>query len=123
MELIDKYDLMRKVVDYFQTHSYARTDTRIFGEVIDLMQKQESLVSLDYNPNFRAILAPCPKCGSFNVGVYTDKIGDEDYYYPHYKGHFKCFDCNEDYFIHATEMPAIFMEWNLHYISTQKQKR
>ena len=84
MDLIDKEKTLHDLTTFLH-QKCALADTRIFFGILEVVEKQEAWIKLHGNLQYRgAILAPCPRCGSFEVEVTTRRISDPDsIYYNH----------------------------------------
>ena len=113
MDLIDKEKTLHDLTTFLR-QKWAGADTRIFFDILEVVEKQEAWIKLHGSLQYKgAVLAPCPKCGSFEVEVTTRRISDPDsIYYNHFEGRFRCLACGNEFRVRTSFMPCIFTEWN-----------
>lgn len=123
MDLIDKEKTLHDLI-MFLRQKCALADTRIFFGILEVVEKQEAWLKLHGNLQYRgAILAPCPRCGSFEVEVTTRRISDPDsIYYNHFGGRFRCLTCGNEFNVRTPTMQQVFTEWNRFCAETIKRK-
>ena len=113
MELIDKEKTLHDLITFLH-QKWAGADTRIFFGILEVVEKQEAWLKLHGNFQYGgAILAPCPRCGSFEVEVTARRISDPDsIYFNQFEGCFRCLTCGNGFRVRTSSMPYIFTEWN-----------
>lgn len=123
MDLIDKEKTLHDLATFLR-QKCAEADTRIFFGILEVVGKQEAWLKLHGNLQYGgAILAPCPRCGSFEVEVTTRRISNPDsIYYNHFEGRFRCLACGNAFKVRTPTMQQVFTEWNRFYAETVKRK-
>lgn len=124
MDLIDKEKTLHDLVTFLQQcHGY-NIDSRVFFGIMEVVKKQEVWLKLHGSLQYGgAILAPCPKCGSFEVEVTTRRISDPDsIYYNHFEGRFRCLACGNVFMVRTPTMQQVFTEWNRFCVEEIKRK-
>lgn len=123
MDLIDKEKTLHDLTTFLR-QKCAVADTRIFFGILEVVEKQEAWLKLHGNLQYGgAILAPCPRCGSFEVEVTTRRISNPDsIYYNHFEGRFRCLACGNVFNVRTPTMQQVFTEWNRFCAETVKRK-
>lgn len=123
MDLIDKEKTLHDLVTFLH-QKCAGADTRIFFGILEVVEKQEAWLKLHGNLQYGgAILAPCPKCGSFEVEVTTKRIsGPDSIYFNQFEGRFRCLACGNGFKVRTHTMQQVFTEWNRFCAETVKRK-
>lgn len=123
MDLIDKEKTLHDLITFLH-QKCAGADTRIFFGILEVVEKQDAWIKLHGNLQYKgAILAPCPKCGSFEVKVTTRRISDPDaIYFKQFEGCFQCLACGNEFRVRTSFMPYIFTEWNRFCVEIAKRK-
>ena len=113
MDLIDKEKTLHDLITFLH-QNMACADTRIFFGILEVVEKQEAWLKLHGNLQYGgAVLAPCPKCGSFEVEVTTRRISDPDsIYFNQFEGCFRCLACGNVFKVRTLTMQQVFTEWN-----------
>ena len=123
MDLIDKEKTLHDLITFLR-QKCALADTRIFFGILEVVEKQEAWLKLHGNLQYGgAILAPCPKCGSFEVEVTTRRISDPDsIYFNQFGGCFRCLACGNVFKVRTSTMQQVFTEWNRFCVEMAKRK-
>ena len=123
MDLIDKEKTLHDLITFLH-QKWVGADTRIFFGILEVVEKQEAWLKLHGNLQYGgAILAPCPRCGSFEVEVTTRRISDPDsIYFNQFEGCFRCLDCGNVFKVRTPTMQQVFTEWNRFFAEMVKRK-
>ena len=113
MDLIDKEKTLHDLITFLH-QNMACADTRIFFGILEVVEKQEAWLKLHGSLQYRgAVLAPCQRCGSFEVEVTTRRISDPNsIYFNQFEGCFRCLACGIVFKVRTTTMQQVFTEWN-----------
>ncbi len=124
MDLIDKEKTVHDLVTFLQQCRGYNIDSRVFFGIMEVVKKQEVWLKLHGNLQYRgAVLAPCPRCGNFEVEVTTRRISDPDsIYYNHFEGRFRCLACGNVFMVRTPTMQQVYTEWNRWFAETANKK-
>lgn len=78
----------------------------------DIIEKQEAVLETNGTQVYGAVLAPCPRCGSFEVEITTKQEKDNIEHIPYFRGVFHCIVCDRRWTVRAPDMRLIYKEWN-----------
>ena len=70
MELIGRQKLIKDIFESLR--SYSINDTRIIGDIMDIIEKEETIINLHGEFEYGRILAPCRRCGSYELLINTE---------------------------------------------------
>ena len=123
MDLIDKEKTLHDLTTFLR-QKWAGADTRIFFGILEVVEKQEAWLKLHGSLQYKgAILAPCPKCGSFEVEVSARRISNPDsIYFNQFEGCFRCLACGNVFKVRTPTMQQVFTEWNRFFVEMVKRK-
>ena len=123
MDLIDKEKTLHDLITFLR-QKCGGADTRIFFGILEVVEKQEAWLKLHGNLQYRgAMLAPCPRCGSFEVEVTTRRISNPNsIYFNQFEGCFRCLTCGNEFKVRTPTMQQVFTEWNRWFAGAANKK-
>lgn len=118
MELIGRQKLIKDIFESLR--SYSINDTRIIGDIMDIIEKEETIINLHGEFEYGRILAPCRRCGSYELLINTEldkAISNE--YHKIYKIKFTCADCGKTAYTYTSRPSEAYREWNRDYVKSK----
>lgn len=118
MELIGRQKLIKDIFESLR--SYSINDTRIIGDIMDTIRKEETIINLHGEFEYGMVLAPCPRCGSFEIlinATLNKELSDE--YHNFYTVKFTCTNCGRISGFHTQRVSDAYREWNRSYVKSK----
>ena len=118
MELIGKQKLIEDI--YNSLRAYYLNDTRVLADIMDTIRKEETIINLHGEFEYGMVLAPCPRCGSFEILVNaTLNKGLSNEYHKFYTVKFTCANCGRISGLHVQRVSDAYREWNRSYVKSK----
>ena len=118
MELIGRQKLIKDIFESLR--SYSINDTRIIGDIMDVIRKEETIINLHGEFEYGRILAPCRRCGSYELLINTElNEALSNKYHKIYKIKFTCADCGANYYTYTSRPSEAYREWNRDYVKSK----
>lgn len=118
MELIGRQKLIEDI--YNSLRSYHLNDTRVIADIMDVIQKEKTIINLHGEFEYGRILAPCRRCGSYELLINTElNEAMSNKYHKIYKIKFTCADCGANYYTYTSRPSEAYREWNRDYVKSK----